>query len=85
LRLRALCGRAYLFYPDHRKQAIEEFEAVLAEDAKDAQIHFLLGTAFRDEGLKARAMGHFRKALELCPHHKEARSELLRFEKDGGG
>jgi hypothetical protein len=36
---------------DHRKQAIEELEVVLAEDPGDAQVHLLLGGAFGDRGL----------------------------------
>jgi curved DNA-binding protein CbpA len=79
-RLRLLRGRAYLRCPDRRKEAIEELAAAVAADPSDAQAHYLLGTAYRDEGLKKRALGHFRKALELRPHYKEAQSEIATLE-----
>jgi tetratricopeptide (TPR) repeat protein len=85
LRLRVLRGRAWLLYADHRKDAIEEFEAVVAEDPDDARVHFLLGGAYRDQGLTKRAIGHFRKALELRPQFKEAQAELLKLDRPAEG
>lgn len=75
-RIRLLRGQAYLRHPDHRRQAIQELEALLAEGPPDAQAHYLLGIAYRDEGLKRRAIGHLRRSLELKPHDKLAERAL---------
>jgi curved DNA-binding protein CbpA len=79
-RIRLLRGQVYLRYPDHRKQAIQELEALLAEGPADAQAHYLLGIAYRDEGLKKRALGHLRRSLELKPHDKQAERALVKLE-----
>jgi hypothetical protein len=79
-RIRLLRGQAYLCHPDHRKQAIQELEALLAEGPPDAQAHYLLGIAYRDEGLKKRAIGHLRRSLELKPHDKQAERALVKLE-----
>jgi curved DNA-binding protein CbpA len=81
-RIRLLRGQAYLRHPDYRKQAIQELEALLAEGPADAQAHYLLGIAYRDEGLKKRAIGHLRRALELKPHDKQAERALVKLEAE---
>jgi tetratricopeptide (TPR) repeat protein len=82
-RMRLLRGQVYLRHPDHRKQAIQELEALLAEGPADAQAHCLLGIAYRDEGLTKRAIGHLRRALELAPHNKQAERALLTLRSVG--
>jgi curved DNA-binding protein CbpA len=79
-RLQLLRGQAYLRQPDYRKQAIQEFEAVLAEDPTDAQAHYFLGLAYSEEGLAKRALRHLRRALDLRPQYKEAQREIARLE-----
>jgi curved DNA-binding protein CbpA len=79
-RIHLLRGQAYLRHPDRRKQAIQELEAVVGEGPPDAEAHYLLGTAYRDEGLTKRAIGHLRTALELRPNDKRAERALANLE-----
>jgi cytochrome c-type biogenesis protein CcmH/NrfG len=77
-----LRAQAYMKSSEGVRKAIEDLQAVLAEDAGHAQANYLLGMAFIGAGLKKRAAGHFRKALELRPQYREARMELERIGED---
>jgi tetratricopeptide (TPR) repeat protein len=73
---RLLLARICLKYPDRLKQAEKELQAVVQEDAEHVEAYVLLGSLYRQQGLTARAVAHYRKALELNPRHRVAQAEL---------
>jgi tetratricopeptide (TPR) repeat protein len=76
-RSRLLLARICVKYPDRLKQAEKELQAVVQEDPEQVEAYVLLGSLYKQQGLAARAAGHFRKALQLNPRHRTAQAELL--------
>jgi Domain of unknown function (DUF4388)/DnaJ domain len=72
LRARVLLAKSYLKNPKWVKRAEETLLGVVHDDAQNVEAHFLLGTIYRDRGLKSRATTMFKKVLELKPDHEEA-------------
>jgi curved DNA-binding protein CbpA len=75
-RARLALARAYLKNPRWLKRAEEQLQTLLREDGKNADAYFLLGTLYKQGGLRSRALSMFRKALEAKPDHEQAVSEL---------
>ena len=88
-RARVLLARAYLKNPKWVKRAEETLRAVVHDDDKNVDGHFLLGRIYKEQGLKTRSQSMFRRALELKPDHEEAAAELTdpsaEPESSGGG
>lgn len=77
---RLILARCYLKNPKWKKRAEEALQDILREDQKQAEAFYLLGTIYKDEGIKTRALGFFRQALQVNPEFKEAREELAALE-----
>jgi curved DNA-binding protein CbpA len=75
-RARVLLARSYLKNPKWVKRAEETLLAVIQDDDKNVDGHFLLGKIYKERGLKTRAQTMFRRTLELKPDHEEAAAEL---------
>jgi curved DNA-binding protein CbpA len=75
-RMRVLRATAFLRSPGREKDAAEELKTAVEESPNDVEAHYQLGLVFKRLGLRRRAAGHFRKALELRPRHREAQAEL---------
>jgi hypothetical protein len=75
-RARVLLARAYLKNPKWVKRAEETLLAVVHDDDKNVDGHFLLGRIYKQQGLKTRSHSMLRRALELKPDHQEAAAEL---------
>jgi len=88
-RARVLLARAYLKNPKWVKRAEETLLAVVHDDDKNVDGHFLLGRIYKEQGLKTRSQSMFRRAVELKPDHEEAAAELTdpstEPETSGGG
>jgi curved DNA-binding protein CbpA len=91
-RARLGLARAYLKNPLWLKRAEEQLQAIVREDAHNPEAYFLLGTLYKQGGLRSRAVSMFRKALEAKPDHEQAASELAALElpdaappQEGGG
>ena len=52
----------------------------LSLDPREADAHYYLGQIYSRENMKARAVGSFRKALELNPTHLDAAQGLKDLE-----
>ncbi len=76
-RARVLLARAYLKNPKWVKRAEETLLAVIHDDDKNVDGHFLLGKIYKQQGLKTRSQSMFRRAVELKPDHEEAAAELI--------
>jgi Tfp pilus assembly protein PilF len=76
-RARVLLARAYLKNPKWVKRAEETLLAVIHDDDKNVDGHFLLGKIYKEQGLKTRSQSMFRRAVELKPDHEEAAAELI--------
>lgn len=72
IRARVLLAKAYLRNPNWVKQAEQLLQGVVHDDVQNVEGHFLLGTIYRERGLKSRATSMFKKVLELKPDHEEA-------------
>jgi len=78
---RLLWARAKMKNPNWVKEAEEKLrKEVLAEDPRNLEALYLLGTIYRDQGLTSRAQAMFRKVLELKPDHEGALAEVPRQE-----
>jgi curved DNA-binding protein CbpA len=75
-RARVLLARAYLKNPKWVKRAEETLLAVVQDDDKNVEGHFLLGKIYKQQGLKTRSQTMLRRALELNPEHQQAAEEL---------
>jgi len=73
---RVLLARAYLKNPKWVKRAEETLLAVIQDDDKNVDGHFLLGKIYKQQGLKTRSHTMLRRALELNPDHHQAADEL---------
>ena len=76
IRARLVLAKAYLKNPKWVKRAEETLLGIVHDDAQNVEAHYLLGTIYRDRGLKSRATTMFRKVLELKPDHEEALAAL---------
>jgi tetratricopeptide (TPR) repeat protein len=65
-------------------QAIAVHEQGLAGDASDPRRHLALAEALRERGERERALGHYRRALELSPRDADARRGVVALETDAG-
>jgi cytochrome c-type biogenesis protein CcmH/NrfG len=72
LRAQVLLARGYSKNPKWAKRAEELLLASSREFPQSADPLVLLGSIYAARGLKARALGVYRKALELKPDHDEA-------------
>jgi hypothetical protein len=73
---RVLLAKAYMKNPNWVKQGEELLLSVVQEDPKNVDAYLLLGHIYRGSGLRSRALGMFRKALELQPQHEEAQAQV---------
>jgi tetratricopeptide (TPR) repeat protein len=71
-RARIVLAKAYVKNPKWLKRGEETLQTVVRDDPQHVEAHFLLGTLYRDSGLKSRATSMFRRVLELKPDHEEA-------------
>jgi tetratricopeptide (TPR) repeat protein len=69
---RIALARCYLKNPKWVKRAEEELLAAAQEDPRHVDPYFILGTIYKERGLRSRALTMFRKVLELKPDHPEA-------------
>jgi len=72
LRARLVLSKAYLKNPKWVKRAEETLQSLVHDDPQNVEAYYLLGTIYRDTGLKSRATSMFRRVLELKPDHEEA-------------
>jgi len=70
---RILLARAYAKNPGWVKQGEELLLAVLKEEPDNLDALLQLGRIYKGQGLRSRALGTLRRALELDPAHAEAR------------
>lgn len=75
-RARVLLAKAYIKNPNWVRRGEELLQTVLQEDPLHAEAHFALGMLYKESGMSSRAVGMFKKALELRPEHKHAQAEL---------
>jgi tetratricopeptide (TPR) repeat protein len=73
---RILLAQALAQNPNWVHRAVEELQAVVAEDPRNADAHYELGRLYKVRGLAARSQAAFRKVLELRPDHKQAAAQL---------
>ena len=76
LRGRLALARGYLKNPHWLKRAEEQLMSIVREEGQNAEAYFLLGTLYKQGGLRSRAVSMFRKALEAKPDHEQAAAEL---------
>jgi tetratricopeptide (TPR) repeat protein len=76
LRARVALARAYRRNPNWVKQAEQALRTVLDEDPRHVDALVLLAGIYRDQGMKARATGLYRKVLETRGDHQEALAAL---------
>jgi tetratricopeptide (TPR) repeat protein len=81
-RARVLLARCYLKNPHWLKRAEEQLLLVVRDDPGNAEAHFVLGSIYKGGGLRARALGEFRKVLELRPEHEEAAAEAAALQPE---
>jgi hypothetical protein len=75
-RARLALARSYLKNPHWLKRAEEVLQAITRDDPRNAEAFFLLGTLYKQGGLRSRAASMLRRALELKPEHEQAAAEL---------
>lgn len=73
---RVMLARAYAKNPNWVKQGEELLLTVIQEDPKNLDAHLVLGGIYKAGGLKNRAVGVMRKALDLAPDNREALDQL---------
>jgi tetratricopeptide (TPR) repeat protein len=64
--------------------ALETLEQVLARNGRDARAHFLTGTAYQQQGMSAKALAKYTRAVELDPDTMEYRLQLGHLLRDTG-
>jgi DnaJ-domain-containing protein 1 len=77
-----LLARAYTRNPKWVRRGEELLLSVVREDPSWVDAYFVLGTIYRNNGLKSRALTMFRKVLELKPSHKPAAVEIRALEEN---
>ena len=75
-RARLVLARAYTKNPNWVHQAEETLHEVVRDDPKNVEAYLALGQMYKAGGLRSRAVGMFRKVLELKPESEEASAEL---------
>ena len=75
-RARVLLAKAYIKNPNWVRRGEELLQTVIVEDPQNAEAHFALGMLYKESGMTSRAVGMFKKALELRPDHKHAQAAL---------
>jgi curved DNA-binding protein CbpA len=75
-RAQVLLAQAYLKNPNWSKRAEATLQAVVAEDPRHVDAHFLLAGLYLKTRLEARATAMFRKVLTLQPDHAGAAAGL---------
>jgi DnaJ-domain-containing protein 1 len=73
-------ARAYTKNPKWVRRGEELLQAVVREDPSWVDAYYVLGTIYRGNGLKSRAVAMFRKVLELRPGHRPAAAEIRSLE-----
>jgi tetratricopeptide (TPR) repeat protein len=79
-RARVVLAKCYLKNPNWAKRAEEQLLALVAEEPKHVEGHYLLGTIYREKGMRSRALARMKKVLELEPDHEEARARAAELE-----
>ena len=74
---RVVLARALVKNPNWLHQAEEVLQAVVLDEPSHQEAHFVLGSLYKERGLRSRAAGAFRRVLDLNPEHKEAAAELI--------
>ncbi len=84
-RFRVLLAKSFLKNPHWLKRAEEQFNLAIEDEPRNIEAHYMLGVIYLGGGLKRRALGKFRKVLELKPDHQEAlaQAEPLSLELEG--
>ncbi len=85
--LRAHLGLARCFFknPNWVKRGEEQLAKAAADFPKSAEPAVELARFYAGRGMKARALGQVRRALELKPEHEDAAALLAELEASGGG
>lgn len=73
-------ARAYTRNPKWVRRGEELLQAVVREDPSWVDAYYVLGTIYRGNGFKSRAVAMFRKVLELKPSHRPAAAEIRSLE-----
>jgi len=73
---RILLARAYAKNPNWLRKAEDQLQDVLRTDPQHVEAHFQLALLYKAQGLTTRALGMFRRVVELKPDHREALAEL---------
>jgi curved DNA-binding protein CbpA len=73
LRARLGIARAQLKNPKWLKRAEEGLLAIVRDEPVHLEAHYELAQLYRAQGLRNRALSHFRKVLEHRPDHEESR------------
>jgi tetratricopeptide (TPR) repeat protein/polyferredoxin len=58
------------------KEGIAEYQALLADDPDDADLHQLIGLAYLETEQPDQAEKHFRRMIECAPHRPEGHAQL---------
>jgi tetratricopeptide (TPR) repeat protein len=77
---RVLLARCYLQNPKWLHQAEDVLQKAVKEDPSYAEPFMMLGIMYKNGGLKSRALGMFRKVVELKPDYEEAAKEVEALE-----
>jgi hypothetical protein len=75
-RARLELAQAYTKNPNWIHQAEETLHEVVREDPRNVEAYMALGHMYKAGGLRSRAVGMFRKVVELRPEHEDAMAEL---------
>jgi curved DNA-binding protein CbpA len=73
-------ARAYTRNPKWVRRGEELLQTVLREDPSWVDAYYVLGTIYRGNGFKSRAVAMFKKVLELRPSHRPAAAEIRSLE-----
>jgi len=73
LRARLGLARAQLKNPKWLKRGEETLLGIVHDEPAHLEAHFELGQLYRSQGLRNRALSHYRKVLEHRPDHEESR------------
>jgi curved DNA-binding protein CbpA len=73
-------ARAYAKNPYWVRRGEDLLQRVVREDPSRADAYFVLGTIYRENGLRNRAISMFRKVLDLKPNHGPAAAEIRSLE-----
>jgi tetratricopeptide (TPR) repeat protein len=74
--IRILLARATSKNPKWQKRAENILLAVIEEDPRNVEAHFVLGTLYKSAGLSGRAAAQFKTVLQLDPRNVDASAAL---------